>query len=143
MAKKQIPRLIIEPADTENFKFLSVLEYRKKDYLVVVDSITTDKVSAYVLDFASQEKINMEHLLSVIIDWFYKRSEKHPLSFEFSKLNLTSQVNKIYKSFELVNVTRLVGYDFKYSLIAAPKIKRRRITKIPAGVEISLKKVAV
>ena len=142
MAKNKIPKLIVEHTENQqNFCFLSVLEYRKKNYLVVVDNITDTNIGAYVLDYVSQEKIDMEQLLKVITTWFYKNSHKCPLSFEFSKLGLTSEVNKIYKNFELVHVARLIGNDFRYtSLLNLPKIKRRRITKIPAGVEIKLKK---
>ena len=142
MAKNKIPKLIVERTENQqNFCFLSVLEYRKKNYLVVVDNITDTNIGAYVLDYVSQEKIDMEQLLKVITTWFYKNSHKCPLSFEFSKLGLTSEVNKIYKNFELVHVARLIGNDFRYtSLLKLPKIKRRRITKIPAGVEIKLKK---
>lgn len=140
MAKNRIPPLIIEcPEDMADLNFLSVLEYRNTHYLVVVDNITDEKVNAYVLDYASQEKINTPHILSVISNWVKESSDKYPLSFEFSKLNMTQDVNKIYKSFELVNVTRLIGNVFKYSLQSPPKIKRRRITKIPAGVEIKLR----
>lgn len=142
MAKNKIPKLIVEHTENQqNFCFLSVLEYRKKNYLVVVDNITDTNIGAYVLDYVSQEKIDMEQLLKVITTWFYKNSHRCPLSFEFSKLGLTSEVNKIYKNFELVHVARLIGNDFRYtSLLNLPKIKRRRITKIPAGVEIKLKK---
>ena len=140
MAKNRIPPLIIESTeDATDLNFLSVLEYRNAHYLVVVDNITDEKVNAYVLDYASQEKINTPHILSVISNWVKESSDKYPLSFEFSKLNMTQDVNKIYKSFELVNVTRLIGNVFKYSLQSPPKIKRRRITKIPAGVEIKLR----
>ena len=141
MSKKEIPELIVEYKENiENFCFLSVLEYRNNSYLVVIDNVSEDRIGAYVLDYASQEKLNIEQLMSIITKWFYKSSHKYPLSFEFSKLNLTSQVNKIYKNFERVNVTRLIGNNFTYGLNDSPKIKRRRITKMSSGVEITLKK---
>lgn len=62
------------------------------------------------------------------------------MSFEFSKLGLSTITNKIYKTFELPHVTRLIGHDFKYDFETPPKIRRRRVNLIPAGAEIRLKR---
>lgn len=141
MAKKKIPTLVVEHAeDTGNHFYLSVVEYRKENYLVIVDNINEEELGAYVLDLAAQEGVNLKELLSVVTRWFYGSSHRCPLSFEFSRLGLTPVTNKIYKTFELAHVTRLIGNDFTYEIFAAPKIKRRRVTMIPAGVEVKLKK---
>lgn len=141
MAKKKIPNLIVEFAsDSGTMFFLSVLQYRKEDFLVIVDNISSEEVGAYVLDFAQQEQINVREFMSLVTKWFYDGSSKHPLSFEFSKLGIAPSVNKIYKTFELAHVTRLIGYDFRYDFEAAPKIRRRRASLIPAGTEIRLKR---
>lgn len=141
MAKKKIPSLVVEKATGPgNYYYLSVVEYRKENYLVVVDNISEDELGAYVLDFAQQEGVDLKQLMSLITKWFYSSSDKYPLSFEFSKMGITSVTNKIYRTFELAHVTRLIGNDFKYDIFETPKIKRRRVSMIPAGVEISLKK---
>lgn len=141
MAKKRIPSLIVEPvSDSGNLYFLSVIEYKRENYLTVVNNIDEEEIGAYVLDFAQQERLNMQQLMSAITLWFYKGSFTHPLSFEFSRLGLTPLTNRIYKSFELTHVTRLVGNDFRYNLSAQPKIRRRRASMIPAGVEVHLKR---
>lgn len=141
MAKKKIPNLVVERAEDQgNYFFLSVLEFRKENYLVIVDNITEDGIGAYVLDFAQQEGIDLRQLISIVTTWFYRGSFKYPLSFEFSRLGMAMHTNRIYKNFELAHVTRLIGNDFKYELEAAPKIKRRRVSMIPAGVEVKLRK---
>lgn len=141
MAKKRIPNLIVEFAsDSGTMFFLSVLQYRKEDFLVVVDNISSEEVGAYVLDFAQQEQLNVQELMSLVTRWFYESSMKHPLSFELSKLGIGPAVNRIYKTFELAHVTRLIGYDFRYDFETAPKIRRRRVSLIPAGAEIRLKR---
>lgn len=141
MVKKRIPNLVVERAeDNGNFFYLSVLAYRNENYLVIVDNITEEGVGAYVLDFAQQEGIDVKQLLSIVTVWFYRGSYKYPLSFEFSRLGMAMHTNRIYKNFELAHVTRLIGNDFKYDLEAAPKIRRRRVSMIPAGVEIKLRK---
>lgn len=141
MSKKKIPTLVVEfAADHGNFFFLSVIEYRKENYLVIVDNVTEETVGAYVLDFAQQEGIDLQQLISVVTTWFYRGSYNYPLSFEFSRLGMAAHTNRIYKNFELAHVTRLIGNDFKYALLTAPKIKRRRVSMIPAGVEVTLRR---
>lgn len=141
MAKKKVPNLIVEFAsDNGNMFFLSVLEYRRENYLCIIDNVSSEEIGAYVLDFAQQEKIDVRELMTAITYWFYRGSTRYPLSFEFSRLGLTPLTNRIYKTFELPHVTRLIGYDFKYDFESPPKIRRRRVSLIPAGTEIRLKR---
>lgn len=143
MAKRKIPGLIIERAEDQgNYYFLSVLEYRRENYLVVVDNITDEEVGAYVLDYAQQEGMNLKDLMTVVTQWFYRASYRYPLSFEFSRLGISPRTNRIYKTFELAHVTRLIGKDYKFDLQVPPKVRRRRVNRIPAGVEIKLKRSA-
>jgi len=143
MAKRKIPALIIERAEDQgNYYFLSVLEYRRENYLVVVDNITDEEVGAYVLDYAQQEGMNLKDLMTVVTQWFYRASYRYPLSFEFSRLGISPRTNRIYKTFELAHVTRLIGKDYKFDLQVPPKVRRRRVNRIPAGVEIKLKRSA-
>ena len=141
MSKKKIPTLVVEFAcDSGNFCYLSVLEYRKENYLVIIDNVTEETIGAYVLDFAQQEGIDLQQLITIVTAWFYRGSYTYPLSFEFSRLGMAQHTNRIYKNFELAHVTRLIGNDFKYNLSAAPKVKRRRVSMIPAGVEVTLRR---
>lgn len=141
MAKRKIPGLIIERAEDQgNYHTLAVLEYRRENYLVVVDNITDDEVGAYVLDYAQQEGMNLRDLMTVIFYWFYRGSHSYPLSFEFSRLGIAERTTRIYKTFELAHVTRLIGKDYKFDLLTPPKVKRRRVNKIPAGIEVKLKR---
>lgn len=143
MAKKKIPSLIVEYAsDSGNLHYLSVIEYRRQNYLVIVDNITSDELGAYVLDHVQQEKLNLQELMSIITLWFYKGSDNYPLSFEFSRLGLTPATTRIYKTFELAHVTRLIGRDFRFDIETPPKIRRRRVSLIPAGTEVRLKRRA-
>ncbi len=119
-----------------------MLEHRRENYLVVVDNVTDDTVGVYILDYAQQEGINLKELMTVITQWFYRASYKYPLSFEFSRLGVSPRTNRIYKSFELAHVTRLIGKDYRFDLHSPPKVKRRRANTIPAGVEIKLKRSA-
>jgi hypothetical protein len=143
MPKKRIPALVVERAEDQgNFFYLSVIEFRRENYLVVIDNITDDEVGAYVLDYAQQEGIDTKQLLSLITVWFYRGSQTYPLSFEFSRLGIAERTNRIYKTFELAHVTRLIGRDFTFDLLTPPKVRRRRVSKIPAGIEVRLKRSA-
>lgn len=141
MAKKKVPNLIVEFAsDSGNMFFLTVLEYRRQNYLAIIDNVTSEEIGAYVLDFAQQERLDLRQLMSVITLWFYRGSDKYPLSFEFSRLGMSPMTNRIYKTFELPHVTRLIGNDFRFDLETPPKIRRRRVSLIPAGTEVRLKR---
>lgn len=143
MAKRKIPNLIVEFAsDSGSCFFLSVLEYRRQNYLVIIDNITSEEVGAYVLDVAQQEKLDLRQIMSIVTLWFYRSSHEHPLSVEFSRLGLTPALTRIYKTFELQHVTRLIGNDFRFDLEAPPKVRRRRVSLIPAGTEVRLKRNA-
>lgn len=143
MTKKIIPKLFVEFAsDSGSLFYLSVLEYRSQQFIGVVNNIDDDEVGMYVLDFAEPAKVDVRLLFSAITLWFYKSSATHPLSVEFSKLGLTPMADKIFRTFELAHVTRLVGNGFQYDVNAKPKVRRRRVLSAPAGTEIRLKKTA-
>ncbi len=143
MTKRRVPNLIVEYAEDQgNLFLLSVISYRKEEYLTVIDNVTDDEVTAYVLDFAQQEGIDLQLLLSVITRWFYSASHRYPLSFEFSRLGISSMTNRIHRTFETVHVSRLIGKDFRFNFDGPTKTKRRKANRIPAGVEIRLRKAA-
>lgn len=141
--KKRIPSLVIERAsDSGSLYYLSVLEYRKENYLVVVDNITEDEVTAFVIEKAPQAGIPVSELMSAVTYWFYHAADRYPLSFEFSRMGISHLTNRIHRTFELAHVTRLIGKDFVFKLDEVPKVRRRRVNRIPAGVEIKLKRSA-
>ena len=142
MAKKIIPKLFVEFAsDSGSLFYLSVLEYRSQQFIGVVNNIDDVEVGMYVLDFAEPEKVDVRTLFSAITLWFYKSSSIHPLSVEFSKLGLTPITDKIFRTFELAHVTRLVGNGFQFDVSAKPKVRRRRVVSAQASTEIRLKKI--
>ena len=137
MSKRKIPSLIIEHvSDRGNLNMLSMLEHRRDRYLVIVDNIDEDNITAYVLDFAQQESVDLSLFIKIAEQWLEKSNGEYPLSFELSRLGLTEATRRIYKTFDLAYVTRLVGRAFSFDLTTPIRIRRRRATKIPTGVEI-------
>jgi hypothetical protein len=140
MAKK-IPPLILENLDSnENHAYLTLIIYKKQKYLVVVDNIVNEEISAFVLDFAESEDIDVNWFLSTCNLWFYSASEKYPLSFEFAKMGQLDKVKKIIKTFNINSVSRIVGRIFMFNIQNKPKVKRRKIVPVPEYVEIKFKK---
>lgn len=137
MSKRKIPSLIIEHvSDRGNLHMLSMLEHRRDRYLVIVDNIDEDNITAYVLDYAQQESIDLSLFIKIAEEWLEKSNGEYPLSFELSRRGLTEATRRIYKTFDLAYVTRLVGRAFSFDLTTPIRIRRRRATKIPTGVEI-------
>ena len=141
MAKKRIPELKIEVVnDRANLLFMSLLEYKRETYLCIIDNITPTEIGAYVLDYAEQENIPVTKFLSIVTEWFYARSEKHPLSVELARHGLTEKIAPIYRTFDATYVARIVGQAFTYSGMAKSKVRRRRVVPIQEGIAIKFKK---
>ena len=141
MAKKQSPDLKLEQVQEKiNLHFLCLLEYRRENFLCIIDNITPSSIGAYVLDYAEQENVIVDKFLSLVTEWFYCNSENHPLSVELARRGLTAQLSPIYRTFDTPYVSRIIGNAFSYEGMAKSKVRRRRVIPIPAGIAIKLKK---
>lgn len=139
--KKRIPELKIECVNgTGHLLYLSLIEYKREDYLCIVDNIRSSEIDAYVLDYADQEKIDVKNFLQVATQWFYSKSDVHPLSVEFARHGLTQWTAPIYRTFDSTYVSRIVGHGFTYDVMSKSKVRRRRVVPLPEGIEIVLKK---
>lgn len=142
MAKKKIPALKIEHvSDRGNLLYLSVIEFKRETYLCVIDTIKPTEITAYVLDYAEQENIDVAALLSFITHWFYAKSDRVPLSVAFARAGLTEWVMPIFRSFDTTYVSRVIGQPFGLSRERV-RVRRRRVTPIQEGIEIRLKRQA-
>lgn len=141
MTKRKIPSLTLEHfQDHSNMLYLSLIEYKKENYLTIIDNIGTTELVAFVLDYTEPEGIDTQWLLGVANIWYYKSSARYPFSMEIARLGLTEKLSPIMKVFDIDNITRVVGLPFRFDTESRPKIKRRRVIPVPACVEIVLKK---
>ena len=141
MAKKKIPELKIETVnDRGNFIYLALIEYKREEYLCIIDSVKQNEIGAYVLDYVEQQNIDLKSLLQLATHWFYSKSDIHPLSVELAKKGLTEWVGPIYRTFDTTYVTRIVGQAFKYENLDKNRVRRRRVVPIPEGIEIHIKR---
>ena len=144
MSKRKIPTLIVENvSDTGNLRMLSMLEHRRDKYLVIVDNMDDEAITAYVLDYAQQEGIQLDTFIEIAEAWLKHSNGEYPLSFELSRLGLTETARRIYKVFDLAYVTRLVGRAFSFDLTPPIKIRRRRASRIQSHVEVRPKGVVL
>lgn len=143
MAKKRVPELKVELIDSSaNLHFMALLEYKREVYLCIIDNVTPTEIGAYVLDYTEQENVPLKEFLSVVVSWFYSKSDAHPLSVELAKRGLTERLAPLYRTFDATYVSRIVGNAFHYSAMNKSKVRRRRVVPVPAGVEVRLKKPA-
>lgn len=137
MSKRKIPTLIVESvSDRGNLHMLSMLEHRRDRYLVIVDNMDNEAITAYVLDYAQQEGIDLRAFIEVAETWLNVSNGSYPLSFELSRMGLTAGTRRIYKTFDLAYVTRFVGRAFSFDLTTPVKVRRRRASRIQSHVEI-------
>jgi hypothetical protein len=140
LAKKKIPELKVEHGESAPLHFLSMLEYKRENYLCIIDNMTPNEIGAYVLDYAEQEDIPVVEFLSIVTRWFYGNSDLHSLSVEIGKQGLTTKLAPIYRSFDTTYVSRIVGNSFRYDLMSKSRVRRRRVIPVPEGVVIKLKR---
>jgi hypothetical protein len=142
MTKKRIPALKLELVNERgNLIYLSLLEYKREQYLCIIDNMTSSEIGAYVLDYAEQEDIPLQEFLSLVTKWFYGKSESRPLSVEIANYGLTERLTPIFRTFDTTYVTRIVGNAFAYNAMQKSKVRRRRVIPIPEGIEIKLRRV--
>lgn len=143
LAKKKAPELKIEHVQGKiNHHFLCLLEYRRENFLCVIDNVSNESITAYVLDFAEQESVIVDKFLSLVTEWFYSKSDQYPLSVEIAKRGLAAQLAPIYRTFDITYVSRIIGHAFSYDAGSKTKVRRRRVVAIPEGIAIKLKKTA-
>ncbi|MEM2159487.1 MAG: hypothetical protein QXN55_00880 [Candidatus Nitrosotenuis sp.] len=142
--KKRIPPLQIEfLQDRTNLFTLSLIEYKRENFLTVIDNITTSEIGAYVLDYAAQSNVDIQQFMRIVNVWFYKSSSSYPISIEIAKLGLTGILANMYRSFDVNFVARVLGNPFKYDLSQPKRVKRRRVIPIQEGIPIRLKNQSV
>lgn len=130
--------LIIEPhpEDYDGYPFITLIQYRDKHILTVVDNATEKNINAFVLDLCNPEGLNEEIVITVIAEWYDVSAVKYPLSIEFSKRGIADEMSKIHRSFNLDFVTRVIGPLPKFNMTETKSVKRRRKKNVPSGVEV-------
>lgn len=141
--KIKAPPLILEKvSDETNLHFLSFIEYKRKDYVGVIDNITQHHVKAYVFENIRPNSINLNDFMTTVIKWYYSESYKKPLSISISQQGLSNITSPLYKQFDINGISRIVGQPFIFDHFNNQSVKKKKVLQIPEGIEIKFKKLA-
>lgn len=136
-----IPLIVEKHPDNYNgYPFITLIQYKDQDLLVIVDNVDDKNIDAYVLDLCGPENVNEEHIIETVYPWWNERRENFPVSFEFSRLGMTAIVSKIFRSFHIEYVTRVIGPLPLFEMEEVTRIRRRKRKALPSGMEIHTKK---
>lgn len=138
--------LIIEPhpADYDGYPFITLIEYREEHTLTLVDNSDDKTIKAFVLDMCGPARVNEELLIHVAEDWYEsKRYLTQPVSFAFSRMRVSNQASKIFRTFNIDHVTRVIGPLPRFEMKEGQTIKRRRRKPVPPGVEVVNKVIKI
>jgi hypothetical protein len=135
-----LSQLIIEnhPTEYTGYPFVTLIQYRKDQLLTVIDDVDENVIKAYVLDLCGPEGVDEERFLDVVVDW-YSDNKSYPVSFEFSRRGLTPDFEKIYRTFNVEFVSRVIGPIQRFNMNKVQSLKKRRKKAIPPNVQIIVK----
>jgi hypothetical protein len=132
-----IPLIMEEhPKNYNGYPFITLIQYRKEHLLSIIDNVDDKTIKAYVLDMCGPEKIDEEQIINIAAEWYNERKDRHPISFEFSKVGASAVTSKIYRSFNIEFVTRIIGPVPRFEMKDVQSVKRRRRKPVPPGVKI-------
>ena len=138
--------LIVEPHpdDYDGYPFITMTQYRKEHILTLIDNSDAKIVKAYVLDMCSQAGVNEELLISVAGHWYEQNGlYRYPVSFTLSQYGLAGEASKIYRTFNIEHITRVIGPLPKFEMKEIKSVKRRRRKPVPPGVEVKNKVIKI
>jgi hypothetical protein len=140
--KNHVP-LIIEPhpEDYDGYPFITLIQYRDKHMLTVVDNATEKQIGAFVLDMCGPEGLNEELIVGIVAEWYETSSDIFPLSIEFSRRGISEELSKIYKTYNIDFVTRVIGPLPKFNMTETKSIKRRKKKSVPHGVKVEFHRI--
>lgn len=136
--------LVVEPypKDYSGLPFLTLIQFRKQPMLVIVDNVDDQVIKAYVLDLCGPEHVNEEKVISAAQEWFEADSVNFPVSIEFSRRGMTDETSRIYRTFDVEFVSRVIGPAPEFPMGIIKSVKRRRRKAVPPGVEVTLETTA-
>lgn len=131
--------LVVEPhpEDYNGYPFITLIQYRNEHILSIVDNTTKKAIKAYVLDLCGPEKVDEEQIIQIASGWYKNKSERYPISFEFSREGVAHNTSKILRTFTIEYVTRIIGPLPKFEMSTVENVRRRRRKPIPEGVKIN------
>lgn len=137
-----IPLIVEEHPDSyQGYPFITLIQYRKQFVLTIVDNSDEASIRGYVLDLCGPEQVNEELLLTVASEWYDSRKGAYPVSVEFSRKGIARETSKLYRTYSIEFVTRVIGPLPRFEMTEIQRVKRRKRRPIPQGIEVETHKI--
>ena len=127
-----MPRPIFKNVEHENhpvgftgYPFVSVIVYRDKTLLCVIDDLKKHRLRAYVIDYIERNKGDDELFVQLATDW-YDYHVTIPISIYISQQGYSSQFSSVLLDMNYGEIQRITGPAFNYDFDMKPKIRKKR-----------------
>lgn len=124
--------LVVEnhPKQYKGFPFITYIQFHNSNVLAIIDNIHNKQLQCYVLDLCQPEEVDEVAFIEAATRWFESHSHRLPLSVFLNQLDLQDSTNKIYRTYNIEFITRIVGPLFTYP-INEVVVTRRKKRKSP------------
>jgi len=130
--------LVIEdhPNGYDGYPFLTLLQYRKQHNVTIIDNSDDRVIKAYVLDRCGPEGVNEEQIIEIAAHWYETNRKVFPISIEFSRQGFSHETSRIYHTFNIEFITRIIGPLPRFEMCEVHSIKRRRRKPVSSTIQI-------
>jgi hypothetical protein len=120
--------MIVEthPEEYNGYSFITLIQFNEKHLLTIIDNCDKKTIKAYVLDFCEVANVDEIEIINVANEWWNSKNPPYPVSIEFAKKGLTSEASKIYRSYAVDSVSRVIGPIPSFDMDNIQKIRRKR-----------------
>jgi hypothetical protein len=135
---KNMRHIIVEPHPQEytGYPFVALVQHKQTSYIAIIDNVSEKHIKAYVLDLCEPEGLSEKAVIDLAAEWYDDSVTKYPISVEFSKRGVSNVVGKIYRTFNLDAVVRIIGHVSYFPIDEVYKVKRRKKREIQRSIAI-------
>lgn len=124
--------LVVEnhPKQYKGFPFITYIQFHNSNVLALVDNVHNKQLQCFVLDFCQPEEIDEATLIEIASQWYADHSHRVPLSVYMNQIGVNGSTDKLYRTYNIEFITRIVGPLFTYP-INEVVVTRRKKRKSP------------
>lgn len=135
--------LVVEthPAQYKGFPFITYIQFHNSDVLAIIDNVHNKQLQCYVLDLCQPEAVDESDFIELVAGWYNLHSHRVPLSVYMNQMNVENGSSKIYRTYNIEYITRIVGPLFTYPIhevIVTRRKKRKSPTPLPKSKVVSI-----
>lgn len=122
--------MIIEqhPEDYNGFSFITLIQLEETHLLTIVDNYDKKTLKVYVLDYCETTNVDEFKIITIANEWWNSKNPPYPISIEFAKRGLTSETSKIYRTYPIEAIIRVIGPIPSFEMDCVQKVRRKRRT---------------